>query len=590
MKLSKIYSSDKFKEVIFNDGFNVVLGRVTKPKNLEKDSHNLGKSLLIEVIDFLLLKKSDKNHFLKIHKKKFKDHVFCLEIKLNNSDYLTIKRGVLNDSKISFKIHKLGKQNFIDLNKWDYDNIPIDKAREILNGFLDFNILTNWNYRKMVSYFLRGQYDYQDVFQLSKFNKSKDADWKPLVFNLLGFEPSKIIKKYDLIKELTAQKELLAELKKHLTVTPEETDKLRGVIELKEEEINQIETQIDNFNFYTKEQNLNFSLVEEVESKISELNSVEYSLSYELDSIEKSLKNVFDFDLEKVKMIFQEVKLFFPSQLSKDYEELIVFNKAVSNERSKYLKERLEEITSQKNNVIKELEHLNAEKGKMLSYLKDKDTFKKFKIYQSDLVKLKSDVVRLSEQLSGVNTTKELKNKQKDIEKIIDGLSSEIEQQRDAGNNYYSNIKKYFNYVIKEVIGTQAIISIPINASGNVEFNADIQNIEKSEITSEGKGFTYKKLLCIAFDIAILINYSNDSFFRFTYHDGALESLDNRKRIIFLNLIKKICKDFGVQYIMTLIEDDIPMVDGKKMVIEENEKSLVLSDEGDAGLLFEQSF
>ena len=65
MKLHKLYSSDtRFHRITFKDGLNIVIGKVSHPREMEKDSHNLGKSTLIDVLDFMLLKAIDKNHIL----------------------------------------------------------------------------------------------------------------------------------------------------------------------------------------------------------------------------------------------------------------------------------------------------------------------------------------------------------------------------------------------------------------------------------------------------------------------------------------------------------------------------------------------
>ena len=57
MKISRIYSNKNFKNITFNlTGLNIISGKIFNPKNMESDSHNLGKSILVDVIDFILLK------------------------------------------------------------------------------------------------------------------------------------------------------------------------------------------------------------------------------------------------------------------------------------------------------------------------------------------------------------------------------------------------------------------------------------------------------------------------------------------------------------------------------------------------------
>ena len=106
MKLSKIYSNnEKFKPIIFNEGFNIIYADVenTVDETTGKvQEHNLGKTSLVYLIDLLLLKGVTKKNFFGKYGEKFSDWVFFLEIKLNNGEYLTIRRGVNPNTKISF--------------------------------------------------------------------------------------------------------------------------------------------------------------------------------------------------------------------------------------------------------------------------------------------------------------------------------------------------------------------------------------------------------------------------------------------------------------------------------------------------------
>ena len=92
MKLSKIYSSfsEYFKPIKFNNGLNVIIGKITKPKDMDRDSHNIGKSLLIDVVDYCLLKKVSTNHFTKNLPEPLNKMDFYLEIALNKGNFLTI--------------------------------------------------------------------------------------------------------------------------------------------------------------------------------------------------------------------------------------------------------------------------------------------------------------------------------------------------------------------------------------------------------------------------------------------------------------------------------------------------------------------
>ena len=83
MKLIKIYANKPFKKIRFNSGFNVILGEPKDKKRLDRDTHNLGKSFLIQVIDFLMLKKNLTNHVFSTQRSAFPGYLFYLEIQLN---------------------------------------------------------------------------------------------------------------------------------------------------------------------------------------------------------------------------------------------------------------------------------------------------------------------------------------------------------------------------------------------------------------------------------------------------------------------------------------------------------------------------
>ena len=156
MKISKIYANKSFKNVSFNEtGLNVIVGKISDRKNTELDSHNIGKSLLLEVIDFLLLKKvSNKNKYFLTKHQIFEESIFFAEIKLNSGQYLIIRRSTENNTKISFKINDFKLEDFItDIEEWDEENIAIDKARETLNNYICYDVLSNWKYRKVINYF-----------------------------------------------------------------------------------------------------------------------------------------------------------------------------------------------------------------------------------------------------------------------------------------------------------------------------------------------------------------------------------------------------------------------------------------------------
>lgn len=156
------------------------------------------------------------------------------------------------------------------------------------------------------------------------------------------------------------------------------------------------------------------------------------------------------------------------------------------------------------------------------------------------------------------------------------------------GNVRYKEIREFFSSTFSGIVDAYAVMSVTVNTKDNVEF--EIQTMDRSrgnKKTSEGKGFSYGKLLCVCFDLALVVNYANESFYRFVYHDGVFESLDNRKKVALIDLVRDVCESEGIQYILTVIDTDLPRDDrDSKLLFSKTEIVRELHDEGAQGRLF----
>jgi len=591
MIFCKIYSNleNQFHNIEFHDGLNVILAEISDKTKSEEDTHNLGKTLLISIIDFLLLKGIGKKSKFFLTKGGFEKQVFFAELKLNNGKYLIIRRGVDNPTKISFKANEYKLNGFQTHLDWDEENLPFDNAKEKLDEYLGFNVIPSWTYRKPITYFLRTQSDFRDVFKLDKF-KGRDKDWKPFMFDLLGFDGEVVLQKYELEDEISELKKKIDTLQQEADINIEERDKIHGLLDIKKDDKNKIEGKIDKFNFYEKDAEINKELVEEIDSRIQILNTKRYSLSVEIKKIEASLSsNQSSVNIDKLKDLYKDVEIYFPDKLVNDYKMLLNFNNSITAERDKILHENLKEVKKEFESISKELKSFEAEKEGYLYYLTEKDSYSKFKETQKQLTKTEADIILLENKLKAIDRSsvfvKDIETKEKDLYEKVKRIQFLINEQKHSG------IRRIFNSIIKDILNTNALISLKTNRQGNVEFEANIQNPVDLEVTAEDSGMTYRKLLCMAFDISLLVYYSKQSFYRFVYHDGALEALDDRKKVKFLNVVRKICIDNNLQYILTMIDSDLPKDEHNKIIkFPDNEVCLRLHDRDESGKLFKKSF
>lgn len=100
-------------------------------------------------------------------------------------------------------------------------------------------------------------------------------------------------------------------------------------------------------------------------------------------------------------------------------------------------------------------------------------------------------------------------------------------------------------------------------------------------------------MLCVCFDLAVISAYQDvKEFFKFVYHDGSLESMSDTKKIKYIETVRSKCKNDGIQYLFTTLEDDIPRLpDGKLFELTTDEIVITLDDQAnDEGRLFGIAF
>jgi uncharacterized protein YydD (DUF2326 family) len=217
------------------------------------------------------------------------------------------------------------------------------------------------------------------------------------------------------------------------------------------------------------------------------------------------------------------------------------------------LKETDDEIIT----TQKELKSLNDQRCSLLSSLKEKDTFIKYRNYQSDLVKIENEIFTYKQKLEGSQL---ISTYGESIDKLIQKIkiiSDEIKQEVINDSGDYKEIRKLFQDIYREIFEYTALLIIDVNRAGNVEFETSVLN-QSQDLTSKADGYTSTKILCLSFVLSILIHYSNKSFYRFAYFDGLVESWGDGHKIKFIKLIREYCKKTGIQFIMSMIKSDLP--------------------------------
>ncbi|GMU93951.1 MAG: hypothetical protein AMXMBFR4_30090 [Candidatus Hydrogenedentota bacterium] len=593
MKLSSLYSNrpDQFGPLHFVSGLNVVLAEIRVPENRKKDTHNLGKSTLGRLLDFCFLAGRESTFFLFKHLDLFRDFTFFLELELADASYLTIRRSVRDASRISFKKHAERNQDFSDCPeaRWDHYELPFEKAREMLDALLDWRALRPWTFRNGLGYLLRSQNDYRDVFQLAR-HQGPHSTWKPFLAHILGFDAQLIVSHYEREAEKKKKEDIAQTVKSELGGSVEDISKIEGMLLLKQKEVGKKQSLIDTFDFRAQDKAHIKQLVGDLDERIAVLNAEKYSLSLNRKKIIAALEDdQILFNPDEAQDLFQQAGVLFGGQIKRDFEQLIEFNRAITVERQQYLRADMEELEATLKTVNTKLNDLGKQRAQILSFLSDTDIFNKYKSASDELVTLRADIIALERQRKYLHRLQELRAELRALDEQLSGLQvqieTDVEKQNSDETSRFSIIRLFFSEIIEEVIDRKALISVSPNALGHLEFKVEILD-ESGNSTSADSGHTYRKLLCVAFDLAVLRAHLDSRFPRFVFHDGVFESLDDRKKESLLAVLRQYA-DAGLQSIITLIDSDLPTRDEQDgPVFDDNEIICLLHDENEQGRLF----
>ncbi|HHG6004057.1 TPA: DUF2326 domain-containing protein [Pseudomonas aeruginosa] len=580
-----------FEPVEFVQGLNVVMAEIRLPENRNKDTHNLGKTTLGRLLDFGFLAKRDPKFFLFKHVELFKDFIFFLEIELEDASFVTIRRGVEEATKISFKRHEAGHQDLsgLPLVEWDHQDMPFERARDLLDGLLDWRALKPWAFRKGLGYLLRSQDDFRDVFHLRKF-AAAHSDWKPFLAHVLGFDAQLVAKHYEKEEQLAEKQSTAQTIKNELGGSIEDISKIEGILLLKQKEAEKKQKLLDAFDFRAQDKDSTKQLVDDIDERIASLNAERYSLNQNKKKIITSLEeDQILFNPDEAQRLFEEAGVLFKGQIKKDFQQLIAFNRAITDERRGYLQEERAEVEAELKRINAELNTLGKKRSEMLSFLSGTDIFGKYKQVSDEMVTLRADITSLERQRGFLHRLQELRTEIRALTEerghLQTQIEADVEKQNSDQNSLFSAIRVFFSEIVEEVIDRKALLSVSPNQAGHLEFRAEILD-ESGNATSADLGHTYRKLLCIAFDLAILRAHLDDKFPRFVYHDGVFESLDDRKKENLLAVIRRYA-DLGLQPIITLIDSDLPLrPHDDEAVFGTDEIVVTLHDESEQGRLF----
>ncbi len=578
IKLSRLYSNKKdiFPDVQFHDGVNIIFDSVTKHIN-NKSSHSLGKTTLIDVIDFCFLKQISKTHIFK--KNCFLEFVFFLEIKYNDNKYVTVRRPVSGKISITTKSEPF---RFVteDISDWDCQDLAFKNAKDKLNRLIcpDSIRLSGFSYRNGLRYCLRKQTQYENTFKVNN-SRETDSSWAPYLASIIGINSHAVQEKYEANKRVESIKNAIKEVN---NLPTESGQSLEAEITQIEASTSRMRLELDRFDFKKSDEKVSEELIDEVSENVSSMVSNLYSLDQRISAINKSLQAEFSFEMDKVLNLFEEVDIYFPKSLTKSYEDLISLNESMSIGRKKRIVNTKRKILKEREKLTGTLDIERSKQQELTAVLLQKDAFEKYKQLQNRLTVEESRAAVLKERLAKIDLASELGEKLEQVESERNVAAKKLEAETKVrGNEKLTKAVTIFAELVDVILGLSAFFYTETNKDGNIQFKIGLQ-----DQTAVNEGFSYTRVLSAIFDITLLTLHSKSDFYKFCYHDGLLESLDDRLKIKLINEWRRISKQHYLQLIITVLDSDLPLNNDKKEYFRDEEIIRELHDRGMEGRLF----
>lgn len=558
MFLSKIYSEPigLFNDAVcengtieFKNGINYIYGKKDSAHATES-LNGIGKSLLLDLIDFCLLSSADKSGNPRLYeaKKHLSGYKIVLEFNVDHTDYV-IKRSIDKVGTIEF-----GKKG----NIATFEN-RLELSERLCDLIFKSNSYTgyyeNTLFRKLMSFFLKihkhKNPKFTDPIEYLRGCFATELNQYHLL--LMGVDNSLMHENYEIQTKLKDKAPALKEIKRFV----ESTYGLKKISDADSEidnlnrEIKKLDDIVKTFKLADKYKDaesqankLTEKIKQDVFLNFSDRNKVKlYKESFQ---IKDDIKN-----LKKVKYIYAELNDLLGKTVKKTIDDAISFREQLSQSREQFLENEINELQA---NIAKRAINISDkenERAKIFGFLEAKEAIKDLTEAFSMLNEKKKRISDLESRVKIYNDLSkekaELNVKESQLEKAVydylESLKKQLIDFRDIFSEVYNSAypenrhKSYFS--IAPDLGKKSKILIEVTVPAM-----------RSEGKNQGRTLIY--------DIAILLNAieKNIKCPRFLIHDGIFDGMDKAHFVAICNFLHALdAKGKKFQYIIPINEE-----------------------------------
>jgi uncharacterized protein YydD (DUF2326 family) len=553
-------NKESFRPVEFSPSFNLVLAERTTESS-ERDSRNgLGKSLLIEILNFCLGARGTKGHGVVVEP--LDGWVFRVDLRNAGSD-LAFSRAVADDER---------RWIYVDsaFDNWPVKPAPFDgRARfkvpdqnkllgRILFGLTESIEETKWSptYRSLVSYVMRrGPDAYLEPFTHDRNQQEWDKqvnvsyhlnlNWR----DAAGFQDLRAQKKViDQLSRATQEGALPSYLGSEGALEAERV-RLKNEIEQRVQRLATFQVREDYREIEEEASRLTEEAHELVNESIRDRRYIDLYSSRLEDEREAIIGG------SEVERLFEEARVVFPDQVRRRLNDVKLFHDAVIENRQSYLAgeiERLEAAIAERTALVDQLDERKAE---LMTVIESAGALEEYTRLQELLVELRG---RLHDVEARLARLKEVTDAKQQWQGTKTSLLARTRTRYDELRAERDRAIALFNANTEALYEAPGRLIIDVTERGLV-FDIDIGR-------SDSHGVSNMKIFC--FDLMLMQLWAERGGGPgFLVHDSTLfEGVDERQIAAALDLAYAQSERLSFQYICAMNSDDLP----RKELGEEN--------------------
>lgn len=569
-------NQQSFHPVEFGVGLNVVVAERADASSAKDTRNGLGKSTLIDIIDFCLGSRTAKGKALCI--KALEDWTFTIDITLAGRR-VRATRAVSDPNKIVIDGSTAGwieQPDGDDL--WSDRSLSVDRWR-ILLGWALFGLARSAEreryrptYRSMVSYFIRRGLDaYTDTFR--HFRVQKPFDIQVNMASLLGLNAD-YAARWQELKDQGAALNALAQAVKSGAIEGE----LGTVGELEAERV-----QLESKTAREQEAIATFRVhpqYEAIQQEADALTAQIHALANEnvtdrrrLARYRESVTGEAAPDGSALQRLYAEVGLVFPDAVKATLAEASEFHTRIVSNRRAFLETEINRLEQQVRGRDEDIRGLTETRATALGILSTHGALQEMSKLQRRHLESVGQLDRVTARISDM---KNLATRKREIKVALAELTTVAEQDHEQRREKWAVAVRLFNENSQALYEAPGKLVIDVTDKG---YDFDVE-IERS--SSDGVG--RMKILC--FDLMLLQLMRSQGLMDFLVHDSILyDGVDSRQRAHALELADRVATENGAQYICMLNSDMIPSADFTEGFNFDQHVRLVLNDREPSGSL-----